>query len=115
MLPKYLTEPDWKTRKDKSKKQENRIAKQTGGRTIAGSGSGRTKGDVNTKFFKIEAKRTDKESISLRKDWLRKISSEALSEGKRPALLFEVDGEEWAIILKMDFINYGGYLSEEAS
>jgi hypothetical protein len=85
----------------KSKAQEKRLAGKLGGRRQAGSGSGRTptrggggrtsvrsgsKGDVDTTPLLIEAKNTDKGSMSIKKAWLAKIATEATLAMKTPAL-----------------------------
>ena len=92
--------------KQKSAKQEKRLAKEFGGRVTAGSGSGRNKGDIDLDSFKIEVKRTDNQSISLKKEWLSKIDEEAFSVGKYPALILEIDGLEWVAIPKPLFKSF---------
>lgn len=74
----------------KSKKQEKRIANKLNGKRQKGSGAIRHhKGDVKTPDLLLEAKRSDKDSISLKKEWLEKISKEALVSGRVPALAIE--------------------------
>jgi Holliday junction resolvase len=89
--------------KDKANRQEKRLAKEFGGVTTAASGSGRNKGDIDIRRFKIEVKRTDKQSLAIKKEWLVKIDEEAYGVGKDPALIIEIDGEEWAVIPKRIF------------
>lgn len=109
----------------KSKKQENRLAKHLKGRRQPGSGSQveshrkvgdpevgcmgtglgsrlRYKpGDVVTDLFLIEAKRTDKKSLSIKGEWLTKIEGQAARLGKYPALAIEIgdrlvlDDQDW--------------------
>lgn len=51
------------------------------------------KGDIRKGAFLIESKATNKESLSLKRAWLDKISKEALDTGKDPALIIQfVDG-----------------------
>lgn len=91
--------------KKKSQVQESRIAKELDGRTTPGSGAfDGLKGDVKTAEFLIEAKRTDKSSISVKKEWLEKIDKEAIDIGKKPALVIELGGmqgfteNEWVAV-----------------
>jgi len=91
--------------KKKSQKQEARVAKELDGRAQPGSGAiEHLKGDVTTDRFLIEAKRTDKKSISITGEWLSKIDQEALNVGKIPALVFEIGGmngfaeNEWVAV-----------------
>ena len=68
-----------------SKKQEDTIAKQLGGRRVANSGATMfQKGDIITDNFLLEAKTktTSSKSISIKKDWLIKNKREALSMSK---------------------------------
>lgn len=74
----------------KSKVQEKRLAKRLGGNRQKGSGALRHhKGDVKTQELLMECKRTDKESMSIKKEWLAKITREALVSNKVPALAIE--------------------------
>lgn len=109
--PSYLTDDPKRDRIKKSRKQERLLAKRTGGRAIRGSGAGREKGDVNINRvrFKIEAKRTDSDSISIKKAWLTKITEEAFSVGRRPALAVEINGEKWVAIQENEFLDYLNY------
>lgn len=68
-----------------SKKQEDTIAKQLGGRRVVNSGATMfQKGDIITDTFLLEAKTktTSSKSISIKKDWLIKNKREALSMSK---------------------------------
>lgn len=81
--------------KKKSGRQEARVAKGMGGKTQKGSGSvDFNKGDVKTTELLIEAKRTDKDSLSVKKEWLEKITREAIAYNKVPALSIEFDKTE---------------------
>ena len=84
--PNYLL-PD--TPKRKSQRQEKRLAKE--GFLVPASGAlWNLKGDVSFKDFLVEAKRTDKKSISVKKGWLTKIFEEAINEGKTPGIEIEI-------------------------
>jgi hypothetical protein len=74
----------------KSQKQEARVALELGGRTQRGSGAKDfRKGDVKSIELLIEAKRTDKDSISIKKDWLVKIYAESVAYNRIPGLSIE--------------------------
>ena len=69
------------------RKSEVRVAKEMGGRVRPASGAMEgAKGDVDLGNVLLEAKSTVHASISIKHDWLIKISREARSEGKTPAL-----------------------------
>lgn len=89
-LPSYFYR-DTKKRRRKSMKQEDRLAKELGGRRQAASGAlpGR-RGDVDVPELLIECKRTDKKSIRIEIEYLRKITEEASGTGKVPALSIEI-------------------------
>lgn len=110
VLP-YLNRPD--TPYTRSQKQEKDAAKRYGGRTTSGSGNKRDKGDVSIYAgVRLEAKRTDKNSISVKKEWLQKISEEAFAERQRPAVEIEIQDEQWVLIPELEFRNYIEYLKQ---
>lgn len=89
-LPKYFEDGQGKHKK--SKKQEIRVANELGGKRQKGSGSKPFhKGDVKSFEILAECKRTDKDSLSVKKDWLIKIHAEAVSYNRIPALSIEFD------------------------
>lgn len=89
----------------RSRKQEKRDARDYGGRVQAGSGCGTfKKGDVRTDDLLIENKRTDKQQMTLKAEWLDKIRNEALTEGRIPVVGIEIDGREWVLLPKDDYI-----------
>lgn len=66
---------------------EKKAAKRLGARQTRYSGAMATeRGDMELAQFKIEAKSSTKDSISIKLDWLAKISQEAQQEGLTPAL-----------------------------
>lgn len=87
-------------------KQEERIAKKFGGVRVSGSGSGRWKGDVDTRDFKIEAKYTDKHKFPLSDALISKIKSEAFSEGKSWAVNLKLPDNDVYIISEDSFQEY---------
>lgn len=63
----------------------------------------KTAGDVSTPEWAIEHKRTDKESMSVKKEWLKEVSDWASRSGKSPAVVMTFDAPgnkpyDWAII-----------------
>lgn len=97
--------------KKKSDKQERRVAKALGGKTQKASGSmDFHKGDVKTIELLVEAKRTEKDSLSVKKEWLTKISREAMAYNKVPALSIEFENtdklvsRDW-IAVPVSFLN----------
>lgn len=86
-----------------SKKQERRVAKNLGGKVNANSGAtGFYKGDVRTDYLLIECKTATKEvkSVSIKKDWLKKLDEERFAMGKQHSVLaFDFgDGKDYYII-----------------
>ena len=81
-----------------SKKQEDRTAKNLGGKTVPNSGAAKFYGgDVKLDDFLIECKTmtTEKQSMSIKKEWLDKTKEEALSQRKRfYSLAFDFGGNE---------------------
>lgn len=68
-----------------SKKQENAVAKQVGGKRTANSGATTfQKGDVTSEDWLIECKtsETAKASFSIKREWLEKNKKEAFDTGK---------------------------------
>lgn len=95
---------DQRTRR--SRAQELRDARDHGGRITPGSGCGGfRKGDVRTADLLIENKRTDKQQLILKAEWLDKIRREALIEGRIPAVGIEISGREWVLVPKDDFLD----------
>ena len=73
----------------KSQEQERRLAKS--GFVMPGSGAfWPYKGDVSFEVYLVEAKRTDKKSMSVRGDWLDKIYKEAAAVGKEAGMELEI-------------------------
>ena len=101
-----------KTTRERSGKQESRIAKELGGRTTINSGATFCQNDVITDFCEVEAKTTSKESFSLQlSDW-RKLRKKCKSD-KMPILVldFESSRDSLAIVSYEDL----QYLIEAAN
>lgn len=97
-----------------SKKQEKRIAERLNeanecSKVQTASGSlWNKKSDVISERFRIEAKTKVKPSLSmtLKKEWFKKIQIEAWDTGKIPVLVFSFgDGKDYYILEETDFIN----------
>lgn len=86
---------------------EQRLTKELNGRARPASGAmDGAKGDIDLGQFLLECKSTTNNSLSIKLDWLIKITREAMSEGKPPALSVSfvdpqgkpVDAGEWVLI-----------------
>jgi len=89
----------------KSRIQEKKLGSKMGGRVQPASGAiPMHKGDVRTPTYIIEAKRTDKKQMTLKEEWLSKISKEAARADKIPMLAIEIGGKRWVILDEDDFM-----------
>lgn len=92
---------------------EKKFSQRIGGRLTSGSGNssgrGGQKGDVHLDTpvkFKVECKSTVNESLSLKLEWLRKITGEAFHTGREAAvsIMFTnasgepVTGGKWVMV-----------------
>lgn len=92
--------------KQKSKRQEKRVAKKVDGRTTVASGAVPfDKGDVSSESFLIECKTTDKKSYSLKNEIFEKIAREAVNVGKIPLMAIEINGAEYIVCRDYDFFS----------
>ena len=106
-----------------SKNQESRVAKNLKGKRQANSGATPFfKGDVSTKHFCIECKTatTEKQSMSIKRDWIDKIKEEAFAMGKPYwAIAFNFGGlnnsENFYIIDERLFKQLQEYLEDETN
>lgn len=104
-------------------RHEEQAAELVGGKRHKGSGSVHGhKSDASSEDFQIECKQTEKESISIKLEWLDKISREAFGRGRKPLLhirFLQADGimnqKDWILISAKDFKNYVvcGFSSED--
>lgn len=96
---------------DHGRASEKRVAKAMGAKLTVGSGNKqRDKGDMKLYArlpFRMEAKATKNDSISLKVDWLLKIWHEAFNKDENPALVISFvtsegksigPGGEWVAI-----------------
>jgi len=85
----------------RGKKQEQKIAEETGARRVPNSGAiDGLKGDLVHGDFLIESKATDKNSLTVSAATLRKIREEAAGRAKIPAMRIRIQDEEWYIVPK---------------
>lgn len=103
----------------RSNKTERRLAQRLGGKRLARSGGAlwsrndksatssgiiTDNGDLGTKDFHLESKRTVKDSLSLQKDWLKKVSEGARRVFKDPGVVITFDNgdrkppEDWVLV-----------------
>lgn len=102
----------------RSRKQEQRIAKVTGGTRNAGSGNGwKRKHDVRSggnEGFLWEMKRTDKKQITIKSSDLDSVRKIAWSEGRTPVFHIELDGRRYVLLEEPDFMELIDDQSEES-
>lgn len=97
--------------KKKSKKQENRTAKEFGGLTQIASGAiDGMKGDVRTNDYLIENKFTDSPNYTVDFKIWNKIFKEAIRDGGRTPLL-QVDIRDTSVVI-MDLPTFDSLFSE---
>lgn len=112
-------EGDKKPTRYYSKKQEDAIAKATGGKRNANSGATMwVKGDISLTQWLLEAKtRTSHcDSMSIKKEWISKNRKEALFAGKPYSAIvfnFGPDEENHYIIDEELFLELVNYLKEK--
>lgn len=88
-----------------SRKHENRLAKTIGGSRTAASGAfWSRKGDVRSDTLLIEHKWTGKKSKTIKSDELKKITTEAILDGRTPVFGIHLDGEDYVIMLETDLL-----------
>lgn len=94
-------------------KAEKRAAKRMGGALMPASGAlDGAKGDFNLDQFKVDSKATEQKSRAVKLSELQKITHEAASEGRTPAMLLQfVTGEghtvpngSWMILPEWAFL-----------
>jgi hypothetical protein len=79
------------------RQSEKRFAKRIGAKLTPNSGAtAHSKGDMHTSAFLIEHKSTSSNSLGIQRDWLLKISHEALHTNKTPALAIAFTNKDGA-------------------
>lgn len=90
---------------DKSKKQERFVAEGISGRTVPASGAfWSRKGDARSDEYLVEAKRTDRASISIKREVWDKIRREAILDGRVPVLALQIQDRNFAVLDWEDFL-----------
>jgi hypothetical protein len=90
--------------------QEKAIAKDIGGRRVAGSGSQQwNKGDVKHKTWLVEAKQTVTGRFTISNGLWRKIEREAIRSGREPVIIIEMAGRKLALV------DYNAFLAMKES
>ena len=88
-----------------SRKHEDRLAKQLGGSRTAASGAfWSRKGDVRNDRVLIEHKWTGKKSKTIQSAELKKITNEAIMDGRMPVFGLHLDGENYVVLLETDLM-----------
>lgn len=96
-----------------SQKHEARLAKTVGGSRTAGSGAfWSRKGDVRNDTLLIEHKWTGKKSKTIQSAELKKITTEAILDGRTPVFGIHLDGEDYVILLETDFLEMRNRLDQ---
>jgi hypothetical protein len=88
-----------------SRKHEDRLAKELGGSRTAASGAfWSRKGDVRNAELLIEHKWTGKKSKTIQSAELKKITTEAIMDGRTPVFGLHLDGENYVLLLETDLM-----------
>lgn len=96
-----------------SQKHEKRIAKAIGGQTTAASGAfWSRKGDIRGEGLLIEHKWTGKKSKTIQSAELKKITTEAIIDGRTPVFGLHLDGEDYVVLLETDFLELWNKVNE---
>lgn len=76
------------------RKSEKAAAKRLKGRLTGASGaSAGDKGDIDLPSMLLECKSTKADSLPIKREWLIKITQEAVMKGKKPALAISFTNE----------------------
>lgn len=88
-----------------SRKHEDRLSKEIGGSRTAASGAfWSRKGDVRNDSLLIEHKWTGKKSKTIQSAELKKITNEAIMDGRMPVFGLHLDGENYVVLLETDLM-----------
>ena len=106
----FMKRPLWlvsKNMKKKSRLQEERVAKEIGGKVHVNSGATPfQKGDCSTEDWLVSCKQTRHASFSLTLRDLKEIEGQARKVGKLPVMFVEFmkTDSEYVIMRKVDFV-----------
>lgn len=88
-----------------SQRHEKRLEKAINGQRTAASGAfWSRKGDVRNDEWLVEHKYTAATSFSIKADVLDKIRTEAIMDGRKPALGISVGGRDYVLLLEDDWL-----------
>ena len=109
-MPKWLDNlGDKEPTRKKSDKQENRLAKEFGGRKTSNSGAKFTENDVKSPSFDIEAKTTTSSQYIMKMSEIEQMERRA-DKNKIPIFVVEFNkhDREFVIMDKQDFLTLSG-------
>jgi Holliday junction resolvase len=94
-------------RKKVSEDQERSIARKTGAKQHAGSGSGSRRLDMHTEDSLIECKTVlrGNKQITLKVDDLRLLSYHAAIQDRTPILHVRLDNKDWVLLPEADYLD----------
>lgn len=96
------------------RKSENKLAKSLGAKVTPASGAmDSAKGDMVHREFLIEAKSTVNKSLSVKLEWLEKVTQESLETGKTPALSIRFTDNDGKALRCGDWVAVPRYVYEE--
>lgn len=89
-----MSSPKWLNKKETprkfSQRREKSIGKRMGAKTTPNSGAPwHSKGDLKNDTQLIEVKSTDKNQMTVHKEWLEKIRTEAIKIGREPIIVID--------------------------
>lgn len=92
-----------------SQHHERRLEKTLSGQRTAASGAfWSRKGDVRNDEWLVEHKYTAKKSFSIRQDVLDKIHTEAVMDGRKPALGVAIGNRNYVVLFEDDWLELIG-------
>jgi hypothetical protein len=99
-----FTNPEKIPERKKSQKQEIKIAKEIKGKPTINSGAFliSDKADVKKENVRIECKRTDKQQIIIKKEWLEKLRNDCTYKDI-PVFNIEIQDENWYMVRAEEF------------
>ncbi|GIW22509.1 MAG: hypothetical protein KatS3mg068_1516 [Candidatus Sericytochromatia bacterium] len=91
--------------KKKANLQEKKTSKKLGINLTKNSGAGKVKADLisHKKKVIVECKRTDKNSISLKKEWIEKLESESKLTNLLPLIEIQFCDKSYYLIADSEF------------
>lgn len=92
--------------KTRDRREEEDLAKRSGGQRVSNSGRGRQKGDVRHNGFLYDHKYTDNDSYSITKATFEKITRDAIATppGVMPALVLNINGLRLVVMREADHL-----------